>query len=377
MPDDSAVLDITSPALNTPQTDNTSIDYYADPYYPIYTTPDGPAIKSTFADLAPLLQQMILALWYLSCDGALERCANCGHHGSVHRESGCVNWAEAYRHTCHVWICSYCGRPMNRLYAWARMRALHVATTPQIGIEVIGPLHSDVHSAAKKLAQAIGVSSNIRHKVVEVTHSTDSRVRMVIPLPDIRYTRALEILHIVAGPSFSLQIMRNLPVKDVLCWLFAATDAVWSVGPDERAMAFAAYKREHLIRTNGDFYSPIEDGPKAIDVLFVEPEEAKEIIEELEATAEEDADMPGDLGPDDDSEPTMCPCGCGPMRIIPKSERKIEPISEIEKRYKHVIYSNGRGMPPARLNRIDSEKHTVKSEEDEITTLSRRRYGPS
>src|ERR1700733_1728724 len=106
---------LTDPRLTEEQT-------IFDEWCPVDTSGPIILIADRYKFLKLFTQQLVLALWEKDHTETARRVANCGLRGSVYKVCKKGKRARAHRHTCHCWICDYCGQPKNLLHAWLRTR---------------------------------------------------------------------------------------------------------------------------------------------------------------------------------------------------------------------------------------------------------------
>lgn len=365
MPDDSAATILaTHPSLNTLQTDNTSADYYE--RFDIRDVIGRDAHNEAFIHerfkkrISKDTQASVLTLqsdYYY--ESAASRLATCCFFGTAYKEGKCKKHAKVHRHTCHIWICTYCGKPQNKMHCWARQRKAEILSTKQTGIEIFGPegkLHSEMHALARKLTKALGSIHSVRYFVVD-PNSNRSAIRVAAPLTNLQHSQALSVLRNIAGPEYSLQLKSNVAPLALLKWVFSATDAIWSMCGHSRAKVYMHYGSKHLLQSNGALYQVCKDRLARItkEDLF---------SEEIEQQASGHKDM--------------CPCGCGEMVDIPPDQQRILPIDELEKRYLTIDYSGC--YDPFHQAKKDSaidETHSTKFEGSAMSAAKTGRHGPN
>ena len=353
-------IPLTHHSLSVPQ----SIDLTADSYdRPKSEMPDicerdannAWQVKEPFnSSLSTVVRIMVLTLFANGHTAAASRIATCCYFGTAYKQSKCRKRARAFRHSCHSWMCNYCGQARNRLYSWGKNHRAEVATTPQVGIELIAPAgtpEAKLHKVAKLLVKAVDGQASLRHTVIDPS-LLDSRLRMAIPSDYLNYTATLSTLQRLA-PTFRLQLHLSDSPKEVLEWVFRATDGIWSLSGETRAALFIARYRSHMLQASGQLYAKRkgnEDGA------------------ELGAQHNHAKDGDGD----------SCPC-CGPMEVIPHDQRQILPAEKIDLQYEHVDWSGSSYNPfsDRRVKLNYSRPHTVKYVGCTAITLGDSRYGPN
>jgi hypothetical protein len=277
-------------------------------------------IADRYTFLKEFTQQIILGLWERDHAETARRLATCGLRGSVYKKCKKGKRARAHRHTCHCWICEYCGQSKNLLRVWLRGRRYELRTEPQRGIEVTGPVDDyrfnvQLSLFGRWLKDKQGIDAVCREEVE--AQPTVNRVRMVLHTDKVPYREALEYLRRIThdAPGYSIRIHDESTPTALLQWMFASTEAVLSYCGNTRARLFAYYYRRRMLKTYGDFYAPVKD------------------LRSLEVDEEYAEDTP--------SVTSMCNCGqCdGIMETIPWNERTTESVEHIEEKYEHVDWS--------------------------------------
>jgi hypothetical protein len=294
----------------------------------------GPIIQISdrYTFLKDFTQQLVLALWDKDHSETARRLANCGLRGSVYKVCKKGKRARAHRHTCHCWICDFCGQAKNLLYTWLRTRRYEVRHEAQRGLEVTGPLNAGIASIAFLLSQWLrkkhGIDS-LRRKEVEARPTVD-HIRMVLHTEHVPYREALEYLRRVTHdePGWSLRLHHESSPTLVLRWMFESTASVLECCAATRARLYDRYYHHHLLKVSGEFYAPVKD-PRSID-------------------AEEESEVDGVALPQ-----STCNCGeCdGVMVTIPWNQRTVESVERIEEQYEHVDWSSS--YNPFRVIRME------------------------
>lgn len=330
----SSFISTSDPIFNQPETDS--------PWAVVEYGDGRLVLTERYRHLDERRKQTILALMESGHEAAAIALANCGRNGSVHRRCKKGNRAGAHRHTCHLWIDPYCGRPRNLLRCWLRWRDPELRSARQHGIELRGPLGSDMMTVAAKVARWLkdqGISSVFR-PVLEPKPKCES-VRMVIRSDQSRYSAITEHLHKVTKGAIGYSTSSHYESSPLrtLEWMFASTEAILDACGHLRARLYREWHRKQMTRTCGDFYKETK-----------QEQELTEFIEERDPASDD----------------LHCNCGeCdGEMEVIPWQERKTQTIEDIEKEYKHVDWSSC--YDPFNDFRRNSHKRNLMTESTEV-----------
>jgi hypothetical protein len=286
-------------------------------YCPVDIGPKGLVIARRYQSLKSHIQQAVLSLWERAHENAATILANCGRHGSVYAHCKKNNAARAHRHTCHLWIDDYCGKPVNLLRCWLRWRGLEVRTERQYGIELRGPLGSNLLGTASRLARWLkdrGMPTVIRLGVTPKPRY--EFVRIVVRADQSPFREVVLHLHKITKnvPGYcAVSYYESSPVR-VLEWMFASTESVLQACGHTRARLYLEHFKQRMTRTYGSFYAKVED-----ETLEPEFGELRE------------------LGSDVIS--LRCDCGeCdGIMQFIPYDQRHTAPVECIVDDYKGMV----------------------------------------
>jgi hypothetical protein len=324
-----APIDLTDPRLHEPNDDHG--------YWPVDITSSGLVIAARYHNLKLAIQQAILSLWEAGHESAAMALAMCGKHGSVYKRCKKGNAAGAHRHTCHLYIDDYCGKPINLLRCWLRWRRPEVRTERQWGIQLQGPIGSDLPKLASKISRWLrdrGMASTFR--IVMDPALKCEAVRMVVRSDKSPYVQVIEHLHKITKNAVGYSgcsHYESTPVR-VLEWMMAATEPLLRCCGHTRARYYLKYFRKQIQRSTGDFYAEREDA---------QPEYI-ELQEEAEGHA-----------------PVLnlrCDCGeCdGVMEFITWEQRTTQPVEKIVDQYKHVEWTSC--YDPFRVRRISHKEQT-------------------
>jgi hypothetical protein len=267
-------------------------------------------IANRFKFLKEFTQQAVLGLWGFDHAETGRRLASCGIRGSVFKVCKQGKRAHAHRHTCHCWICDFCGQPKNLLHAWIRRRCIEVRSDAQRGIEIIAPLGSSgIVSRMALWFKYRGIDS-VRRR--EVTAQPDARrTRIVLHTAKVPYAEALAYLRRITrnAPGYSIRIHDEATPLTLLLWMFSSTEAVLGYCGETRARMYDQYYKKRLLETCGRFYRLAD---------------ASQLIEE------------------DGQAPATCNCGScdGVMITIPHDQRTVDSVENIESQYDHVDWTN-------------------------------------
>jgi len=314
------------PVVTPPITESdprlTQVEYIDNQWCPVEFSSDGWRISERHKNLKETTKQAVVALWEQGHEEAAYAIANCGKRGSVYRRCKKGNKARAHRHTCHTWICDYCGRPENLLHCWLRTRHYEVRTERQHGIEFRGPLNSDLTHIVDGIARWLKSKQlpNVRRLGIEAKPRYQF-IRMVICTPKIPFGEIAAYFHKVTEniPGYYIQSHYESSPALTLKWMFAATASVLNNCGHSRARLWTKYYRKQLMRTAGAFYAPTKDKKsKGEEPEFAELEEPSPIGRE-------------------------CDCGeCdGTMEEIPWGQRTVQSVEAIEEEYKGRVDWSG------------------------------------
>lgn len=300
-------------------------------YCPVEWTTNKYVISKRYQNLKKEMQEAVVALWERDYLAAAEDLANCGRYGSVYKKCKKGKRARAHRHTCHMWICHYCGKAHNLLHCYLRTRNRELRDTSQLGVEVTGPKGADVDKVALNLAgrllRRFSVST-VRRPVVDLK-AKDSRVRMVLSSARFSYDDLRGMLHEFAGSEYHLQIKRDDNPLLVLRWMFESTSSVMELCGHLRAKLLIDWRKNHMIKSTGKFYSPSPELQSATE------DDPRTELDTEEFSEVEDAQDSG-------NEDNRCNCGhCdGIMISIPWNERASESVERIEDTYEIVDWTS-------------------------------------
>lgn len=292
----------------------------------------GPVIliADRFSFLKDFQQQIVLALWEVDHVEAAKRVATCGLRGSEYKVCKKGKRSKAHRHTCHCWICEFCGQAKNLLRVWLRGRRYELRTDAQRGIEITGPIddyrfNTQVSLLGRHLTRTMGIDAVLRLEVE--AKPTYQRVRMVLRTDRVPYAELLDYLRKITHdlPGYSIRIHNESTPLELLKWMFESHAAVFSHCGTTRAQLFNYYYRRRLLKTYGEFYAPVQDAR----VLTVDDEYADDTA----------------------SIESACNCGhCdGVMVSIPWNQRTVDSVESIQDRREHVDWSSS--YDPFRIKR--------------------------
>lgn len=288
-------------------------------YSPIAIVDGGLAISHRYRHLDRSKQETILDLWEAGHQSAACTLADCGRYGSVHKRCKKKNRAQAHRHTCHLWVEPYCGRPHNLLRCWLRWRSSEVREAKQWGIEIHGPLGYDLWKRAAKIGRWLkdqGISCTMR-PVLSPKPRSES-VRIVYRRDRSIFGEVTAYLHKITKnlPGYSAATFYDSSSTKVLEWMFSSHIAILESCGHNRAKFYIQWYRKQMTKTYGDFYKEVE-----------EEQDLTGYIEEGEGSRRTDI---------------TCDCGeCdGEMEVIPWNERHTQSVDEIQKEYQHVDWTS-------------------------------------
>jgi len=271
-------------------------------------------ITSRYQHLDPDTKLAILILWENDHIPAAQALADCGRYCSVLAYCKKKNAARAHRHTCHLWIHPFCGKPSSLTRCWLRWRSKEVRTAKQWGVEIRGPLGSDMRDKAAKIGRWLkdrGISSANR-PVIEPKPRCEA-VRIILRNNKSMFREVADYLHKIteSASGYSAFTFYDASPCHVIEWMMAATESVLKACGHVRAKLYLQWYRKQLTRTYGDFYKEFN------------PDQVPCEIEELETTH---ADI-------------ACACGeCdGVMVVIPWQDRCTQSIESAEQEYKNHI----------------------------------------
>jgi hypothetical protein len=301
--------------LNDPRL--TSVEYLYDEWCPVVEDDKGKChIAPRYAHLELTAQQAILWLWENFHEETARRYATCGLRGSVHKRCKKGKRARAHRHTCHCWICRFCGQAKSLLLCWLRTRRPEVCSERQYGLELCGPPDDKALAAyAAKFSQWLRSRSIPNAYRMEITiHKKRSAFRMVVKTDKLPFAELRDYWSKITAQGYSLTLHNESTPISLLHWMFASSEEVLQACGHTRAKLYSRYYKHRMLRTAGAFYAP----SKAAKV-----EEFSEVA----------------------AEPTIfnsCNCGeCdGIMETIPWEERTVQTVEKIEESYEHVDWSS-------------------------------------
>lgn len=346
----------TLPPVSTPTIDPndprlTQHEYLYDEWAPVIERDGKYLIADRYSKLEETTKQSILWLWEHCHEGMARRIATCGLRGSVYKVCKMGKRARAHRHTCHCWICKFCGQAKNILHCWLRTRRYEVRSETQRGLELCGPADdAKLEAFATKLAawlKSRGMPS-VRRLAVTAT-KRNSSIRMVIKTSNLPFAEIRDYWNDLTQQGYSVSPHFESTPSAVLQWMFASTEDILSYCGHTRAMLYDRYYRKHLLRTAGAFYSPIKDA-KSMEEEFSEVE----------------------------GEPTTysaCNCGeCdGVMETIPWNMRTVQSVDKIEEQYEYVDWSSCQELFRVKRN----ERLTAKSETASGVAAQTAAFSPS
>jgi len=286
-------------------------------YSPVALTNDGLVISERYQQLDPHKRETILDLWEADHLPAAIALADCGRYGSVHKRCKKKNKAQAHRHTCHLWIDTYCGRPRNLMRCWLRWRSPEVREARQWGIEIHGPLESALWDRAAKLCRWLrdqGIHCAMR-PVLSPKPRCES-VRIIYQRERSFFPEITTHLHKMTkhASGYSASTFYDASTAKVIEWMFSSHLAILEACGHIRAKFYIQWYRRQMTKTYGDFYKEID-----------EEQDLSGYIEEGERRIE-----------------IACDCGeCdGEMEVIPWNERYTQSVDEIEREYQHVDWTS-------------------------------------
>jgi hypothetical protein len=300
-------------------------------------------IASRYRHLDPDIKLAIVLLWENEHIAAAQALADCGKYCSVLAYCKKKNAARAHRHTCHLWIHPFCGKPVNLMRCWLRWRSSEVRELRQWGVEIRGPLGSNMRDKASKIGRWLkdkGISSANR-PVIEPKPRYEA-VRIVVRQDRSPFAEVKAYLHKITKDAvgYSAFTFYDASPPRVIEWMMASTASVLEACGHVRARLYLQWYRKQLTRTYGDFYKEINEEQLPCE------------IEELETTH-------GDI---------RCDCGeCdGVMVVIPWAERHTQSIESAEEEYKnHIAWTSCKDSFRLRRN---SHKGQLMTESTEVVT---------
>jgi hypothetical protein len=213
--------------------------------------------------------EYVLELDRLGLEREAGSVANCYTLGKVFKRCRKRHFAKAFPIRCHDFGCSNCGRGYNRVRTWGGSRDLdRIFSEPQTALELTMPRQGTMRESrdrmmrfGDKLLKKVGCDS-VAHDVLD-PNSKSATLRIMLKglAPCWRHKWVKRQWKSIAGRSASCSLRRiepGEPVKEAFSgWLFAGVEPILSLSGRIRAEIRLAFVGRHVVRTKGDFYSPL------------------------------------------------------------------------------------------------------------------------
>lgn len=249
-------------------------------------------ISPRYNSLSHPQKEYVLCLWMAGEKILAQRVADCYRIGALHKTCSRGKVALGYKYRCGDMFCGSCYKPKLRLKRFSDSRDHSIFSHVAVGIEFFDSMH--LPRLREHVRDFIKLHIGPDALMVDAVDSKgEVSVRCVIPVKGVDRKK----LQRLWSGRLSVQIS-DYPYT----WSFSGMTDVMGVSATEKADLRIRVKGDRLVRTIGTFYAPSQK-------------------------------------PKQEHSPTQCPvCKDHDLDDIPLSNRRQEPVEDIETRFELVIW---------------------------------------